>query len=75
MTGNTTFFGVRRGVGPPRHPSRLHCAGSALPKMPNRRRFGLQEGAIRRMPEKLRSLMIGSLYPGLKVLPSELYMG
>jgi hypothetical protein len=44
MTGNTTSFGVRRGVGPPRHPSRLHCAGSALPKMPNRRRFGLQEG-------------------------------
>jgi hypothetical protein len=47
MTENATCFGARRGVGPPRHPSTMR--GSRLPKVPDRRRFGLEEGAIRRM--------------------------
>jgi hypothetical protein len=48
--GKATFFGARRGVGPPRHPVSLRCVVSGLPIMPNRRRFGLQEGGIWRMP-------------------------
>ena len=47
--GKRNIFGARRGVGPPRHPSTMRGGASRLPKVPDRRRFGLEEGAIRRM--------------------------
>jgi hypothetical protein len=34
---------------PPRHPSTMRGGASRLPKVPDRRRLGLEEGAIRRM--------------------------
>jgi hypothetical protein len=49
MTENATCFGARRGVGPPRHPSTMRGGASRLPKVPDRHRFGLEEGAIRRI--------------------------
>jgi hypothetical protein len=38
---------------PPRHPSTMRGGASRLPKVPDRRRFGLEEGAIRRMQDKV----------------------
>src|ERR1700730_19153890 len=53
MTENATCFGARRGVGPPRYPSTMRGGASRLPKVPDRRRIGLEEGAIRRMQGQL----------------------
>jgi hypothetical protein len=49
MRGNATFFGARRGVGPPRRLVRPRCVASRLQIRPSCFRIGLQEGAIRRM--------------------------
>src|ERR1700730_16421028 len=64
MTENATCFGARRGVGPPRHPSTMRGGASRLPKVPDRRRFGLEEGANRRMQVR------GTCYDYLFELPS-----
>jgi hypothetical protein len=48
--GKRSIFAALRGVGQPRHPVRLRCVASGLPIMPKRRRFGLEDRAIRRMP-------------------------
>jgi hypothetical protein len=47
------ILGCWRGVGPHPHPVRLCCVGSGLPKMPNRPKFGREDGTIWRMPAYL----------------------